>query len=94
MKFGKLFPLIILAMCMVAGCSGTEKITQATIASEDSEFRKIKDLCDQEAEARCWEPVDSAPLYLSEIWKKRKQSKCKEDWIISCYEKYGYELQQ
>ena len=94
MKIGKRILLIILALCMVAGCSGTAEITQTSIASEDPEFRRIKDLCEQEAEARCWDPADSSPLHINEILEKRKQSKCREEWISSCFQKHGYEIQE
>ena len=94
MKIGELILLIILAVIMVGGCSGTENVSQTSIASEDPDFRRTKDLCEQEALARCWEPADSSPLYLKEFLEKRKQSKCKEEWISSCMEKYGYEVQQ
>lgn len=94
MKIGELILLIILAVIMVGGCSGKEKISQTAIASEDPDFRRIKDLCEQEALARCWEPVDSSPLWLNEIRENRKQAKCKKEWISSCMEKHGYEVQQ
>ena len=94
MKIGELILLIILAVIMAAGCSGTENVSQTSIASEDPDFRRIKDLCEQEALARCWEPADSSPLYLNEIRENRKQAKCKKEWISSCMEKHGYEVQQ
>jgi len=94
MKIGELILLIILAVIMVGGCSGTENVSQTSIASEDPDFRRTKDLCEQEALARCWEPADSSPLYLNEIRENRKQSKCKKEWISSCMEKHGYGEQQ
>ena len=94
MKIVRYILLIILTGLLVSGCSGTEEISQTAIASEDPDFRQIKDLCEQEARARCWEPADSSPLYLNVILEKRRQSKCREDWISSCYEKHGYEIQQ
>jgi len=94
MKIGELILLIILAVIVVGGCSGTENVSQTSIASEDPDFRKAKDLCEQEAHARCWEPIDSSPLYINEIMENRKQSKCKKEWISSCMEKHGYEVQQ
>jgi hypothetical protein len=94
MEIGKRILLIVLALSMAAGCSGTAGITQTSIASENPEFRGVRDLCEQEAEARCWEPADSSPLYINEILEKRKQSKCREEWIASCYQKHGYELQE
>ena len=87
MKIATPILLIILTVCMVDGCSGTEEISQTSIASEDPEFRRINDLCEQEAQARCWEPADSSPLYINEILENRKQSKCKKEWISSCFEK-------
>ncbi len=90
MKIGKLILLIVLAVITIGGCSGKETISQTSIASEDPEYRRIKDLCEQEALARCWEPADSSPLYLKEFLEKRKQSKCKEEWISTCMEKHGY----
>ena len=94
MKIGRRILLIISALYMAAGCSGPAEITQTSVASEDPEFRIIKDRCEQEAAARCWEPADSSPLYINEILEKRKQSKCREEWISSCYANHGYELQQ
>ncbi len=94
MKIGKLILLIILAVIMVGGCSGKEKISQTAIASEDPEYRRIKDLCEQEAQGRCWEPADSSPLGINEIRENYKQSKCKKEWSSTCMEKHGYEVQQ
>jgi len=94
MKIGKYIILIILAVIMVAGCSGKEKMSQTSYASEDPEYRRIKDLCEQEAQGRCWKPTDSSPLWLNEIWENRKQSKCKKEWISTCMEKHGYGEQQ
>ncbi len=94
MKIGKLILLIILAVIMVAGCSGKKKMSQTSIASEDPEYRRIKDLCEQEAHGRCWEPADSSPLGINEIKENYKQSKCKKEWISTCMEKHGYGEQQ
>ena len=94
MKIGKYILLIILAVIMVAGCSGKEKISQTAIASEDPEYRRINDLCEQEAQGRCWEPADSSPLGINEIRQNYKQSKCKKEWISTCMEKHGYGVQQ
>jgi hypothetical protein len=94
MKIGKYILLIILAVVVGGGCSGKETISQTAIASEDPQFRRIKDLCEQEAQARCWEPADSSPLYLNELWENHKQSKCKKEWISTCLAKHGYEVQQ
>ncbi len=94
MKIGKYIILIILAVIMVGGCSGKKKISQTSIASEDPEYRRIKDLCEQEAQGRCWEPADSSPLGINEIRENYKQSKCNKEWISTCMEKHGYGEQQ
>ncbi len=94
MNIGKFILLLIMAAMMAVGCFGKEKISHNSIASEDPDFRKIMDLCEQEAQARCWKPADSSPVYLNEIMEKRRQSKCRKDWISSCMEKHGYELKQ
>ncbi len=94
MKIQKFILLIILAVIMVAGCSGKENISQPSIASEDPEYRRIKDLCEQEAQGRCWEPADSSPLGINEIRENYKQSKCNKEWISTCMEKHGYGEQQ
>ena len=94
MKIGKLIFLIFLVVIMLGGCSGKKTISQTSIASDDPEFRRIKDLCEQEAQGRCWEPADSSPLWFNEILENRKQSKCKIEWISTCLEKHGYPVQQ
>ena len=94
MKAGEIILLIILAVIMLGGCSWKKTISQTSIASEDPEFRRVKDLCEQEAQGRCWEPADSSPLWLNEIWESWKQSKCKKEWISICLEKHGYPVQQ
>ena len=94
MKIGKPILLIILAVIMMGGCSAKKKMSQTSIASEDPEYRRTKDLCEQEAQSHCWEPADSSPLYLNEIWENYKQSKCKKEWISTCMEKHGYGEQQ
>ncbi len=94
MKIGKLILLIILAVIMVGGCSGKEKMSATARTSGDYLFRKAKDFCEQEAEGRCWKPADSSPLWLNEIWENYKQSKCKKEWISTCMEKQGYGEQQ
>ena len=94
MKIGRYIILVILVVIMVGGCSGKEKKSQTSIASEDPEYRRIKDLCEQEAQGRCWEPADSSPLGINEIRENYKQSKCKKEWISTCMEKHGYEVQQ
>ncbi len=90
MKIGKLILLIIVAVIMVSGCSGKKEISQTSIASENPEYRRIKDLCEQEAQGRCWEPADSSPIWLNEIRENYKQSKCKKERISTCMEKHGY----
>jgi len=75
---------------MLGGCSGSKKLTPTEQASGDPAYRKIKDLCEQEALGQCWKQADSSPLYLNEIWQNYKQSKCKKEWVTFCMEKHGY----
>ena len=80
----------MLTAILIIGCSNHNGDHLNSIAAQDGHFRYVSNLCEKEAEARCWSPVGPSPLYVNEINEYFKQSGCMKDWVRGCMEKHGY----